>query len=154
MQIRRVEIEEAVRLAPLNHQLIIDEGHRNSMTLDGLTDRMKNWLSDGYVAIVAEDSKAILGYALYRLEPEYIYVRQLFILQQRRREGIGRAIIDFLMSNHLSSKPRIRIEVLSQNVAAQKFWRSIGFVDYAITMELEESLVNKHLQSDALSSRV
>jgi hypothetical protein len=36
MQFRHVEIEEAVRLAPLNHQLIIDEGHRNPMNLDEL----------------------------------------------------------------------------------------------------------------------
>ena len=39
-------------LAEWNHQLIRDEGHRNTMTIPELRMRMMGWLSGEYKAVV------------------------------------------------------------------------------------------------------
>lgn len=142
MQFRYVTPDGADLLAPLNRQLIVDEGHRNPMTVEELATRLKKWLSQEYQAVVFEEAEEVLGYALYKFEPDHVYLRQLFVLPQYRLKGIGRSAMDWLKTNSWQNIPKVRIEVLSGNVGAQKFWRSIGFENYLITMELEASPVN------------
>lgn len=149
MQCRFVKVDEAELLAPMNHKLIVDEGHRNPMDVEALAARMKTWLSQEYEAVVFEEAGQVMGYALYRFETEFVYLRHLFVLPQYRLKGVGRAAIDWLRANSWQHLHRVRIEVLSGNVEAQQFWRSLGFADYAITMEFEASQVNKRLQIDA-----
>src|SRR5262245_52089428 len=85
-------------LAELNHQLISDEGHRNRMTVAELEERMRGWLSGEaeYRAVLFEERGEIIAYALFREEPEQIYLRQLFVVPQRRRQGNGRKAVDLL----------------------------------------------------------
>ena len=78
-------------LAQMNHQLIRDEGHRNRMSVDELEQRMRTWLRGEYHAVLFEDQQGAAGYALYKWEPEWVYVRQFFVRPERRRQGIGRA---------------------------------------------------------------
>jgi GNAT superfamily N-acetyltransferase len=137
MNFRQIGGDEAALLAPLNHQLIVDEGHRSKLTAPELTERMRQWLSEDYKAVVFEEENVLLGYALFRFEPEVVYLRQLFVLPQYRRKGIGRTALDWLKKNAWQDKSRIRIDVLMGNEHAHKFWRSIGFEDYATIMELE-----------------
>src|SRR5437879_12949663 len=80
---------DASVLAPTNAQLIRDEGHRNSMTMPQLTERMSEWLKTEYRAVLFELEGETIGYALYRVEPEYIYLRQLFVQPEMRRRGIA-----------------------------------------------------------------
>jgi hypothetical protein len=54
MHFRFATPRDAAILAPLNQQLIRDEGHRNSMNLVQLTERMSNWLHYDYQAVVFE----------------------------------------------------------------------------------------------------
>ena len=138
MNFRYVGSTEAALLAPLNRQLIIDEGHRSKMTVPELAERMRQWLSEDYKAVVFEDH-VVLGYALFRFEPEAVYLRQLFVLPQYRRKGIGRIALDWLRKHAWQDKARIRIDVLIGNERALKFWRSVGFEDYAVIMELENT---------------
>jgi ribosomal protein S18 acetylase RimI-like enzyme len=100
---------------------------------------MANWLAGEYEAVLFERDGLVLGYALYRREPDYVYLRQFFVQPAYRRQGIGRAALDWLHDNAWSNAPRIRIEVLIDNVAGIAFWRAVGFTDYSIAMELETS---------------
>mgnify|MGYP003378435282 CR=1 FL=1 len=43
---------DAPLLAYLNHALIQDEGHRNPMTLTELEERMAEWLTQEYCALI------------------------------------------------------------------------------------------------------
>ena len=53
MQYRFATLADVRFLAELNHQLIRDEGHRNSMDVDQLAHRMYGWLSSGeYRAVI------------------------------------------------------------------------------------------------------
>ena len=126
-------------LAELNRQLIQDEGHRNQMTLPQLEQRMSGWLAGEYEAVLFEQDDHVVAYALYKLENEYIYLRQFFVCRGQRRQGVGRQAIYLLTSKIWPAHRRIRIEVLVNNEVGRHFWRSVGFLEYAVTMELERS---------------
>lgn len=130
-------------LAELNHQLIQDEGHRNSMTIPELAERMRGWLAADYRATVFEDDSGILAYALYREEQESIYLRQLFVQRHKRRLGIGRQCMKILFSEIWPQDKRITVEVLSQNSAGIGFWRKVGFTDYSLSLEIYPDLKTK-----------
>src|SRR5438876_11193267 len=92
MTFRPSTLNDSALLAELNHQLIHDEGHRNKMSIPELEQRMKGWLAEEYRAIIFEDGSEIVAYALFREQPQEIYLRQLFVVRQRRHQGIGRQI--------------------------------------------------------------
>ena len=62
-------------LAQWNYQLIQDEGHRNSLSLSQLRDRMETWLRGEYKAVIFESDQIPIAYALYREGPDEIYLR-------------------------------------------------------------------------------
>jgi len=137
MNYRDATRQDAQQLAVLNAQLIRDEGHRNPMSVPQLAERMSGWLVGEYRAVIFEDHGAAVGYALFRQEPEYVNLRQLFVRPEFRRQGIGRAAVEWLWHNAWPGVSRVRIDVLIDNASAQAFWRSIGFRDYCLTMETE-----------------
>ncbi len=127
--------EDADVIAPMNLQLIHDEGHRNPMDIPALRDRMSWWLRGNYEAVLFEEDGASLGYALFRRESEFVYLRQLFVVPNRRREGVARRALAWLWTNAWSAAPRLRIDVLVGNTAGREFWRKVGFIEYCVTME-------------------
>ncbi len=87
MTFRLATLDNCPKLAELNHQLIQDEGHRNPMTIPELEQRMRDWLSSDYHAVIFEDENndsKIVAYALYREHPENIHLRQLSVARHRR----------------------------------------------------------------------
>ena len=78
-----------------------------------------------------------IGYALYRKDPEWIYLRQLFVKAEMRRKGIGREVISWLKKNVWKEAQIIRVDVLVGNPEGISFWKAVGFRDYCITMEME-----------------
>jgi len=123
-------------LAELNHQLIGDEGHRNKMTVPELEERMKDWLTSEYAAVIFEDGGEVVAYALYWEQPKEIYLRQLFVVRTRRREGIGRTAMDILRSKIWPKEKRLTVEVLVKNEAGVAFWRAVGYRDYSLALEI------------------
>ena len=96
---RSATVEDAAVLAPMNAQLIRDEGHRNPMTMLQLQERLSDWLKGEYQAFLFELDARVIGYALYRIEPEFVYLRQIFVLPELRRRGIARAALEWLGRN-------------------------------------------------------
>ncbi len=135
MHYRFASTQDAEQLAQMNLRLIADEGHRNSMDIHQLAARMTGWLRDEYQAVLFEEGRSTVGYALFRLEPEYVYLRQLFVAPERRRQGIASSALSWLWENVWQPASRLRIDVLVGNAEGQAFWRSAGFTEYCITME-------------------
>ncbi len=123
-------------LAEWNHQLIRDEGHRNPMTVEELAARMQKWLTGEYRAVVFLDFEPI-AYALFKTEDESVYLRQLFVRRDRRSAGIGRAAISILREQIWSPEARLTVDILSGNPRAISFYRSVGYRDYCLRMEIE-----------------
>ena len=105
------------------------------MSLSELAIRMQEWLTGDYTAVLFLRENAILGYALFRVDPEYVYLRQFYVEPEYRRQGIGRAAIEHITHTHWQDCPRVRLEVLVHNRQAIAFWHSLGFTDYSIAME-------------------
>ena len=124
-------------LAKMNQELILDEGHRNKMTLPELEQRMSDFLQKEYEAVIASTGQTDIGYALYRKDPEWLYLRQIFIIKSMRRKGLGRKFIEWLINNPWRDCKRIRTDVLVGNVAGIDFWKAVGFKEYLITLEME-----------------
>lgn len=139
MEFRFAPADDASALGHLNADLIRDEGHRNPMTVAELEDRMNGWLAGEYEAAVCESDGALVGYALYRREPDHVYLRQLFVREADRRRGIATELLQWLWSNAWADVERVRVEALVGNSADLAFWRAVGFSDYCVMLEMSSS---------------
>ena len=126
-------------LARMNQQLIEDEGHRNPMNLAQLETRLRSMLKGDYTATLFEWESQLVAYALWREEPDWVYLRQFFVARDYRRRGIGSRAVRRLAGEIWPPGKRIRVDVLIGNQPALEFWRAVGFVDYLITLEMERS---------------
>jgi GNAT superfamily N-acetyltransferase len=136
MAFRWATLHDCALLAELNHQLIRDEGHRNSMTISELTRRMKSGLAGDYAAVLFENDGAVVAYAVYAEQPVKIYLRQLFVVRNRRRQGMGRQVMEILRSKIWPKNKRLTVEVLASNTPATAFWRAMGYRDYSLMLEI------------------
>jgi GNAT superfamily N-acetyltransferase len=137
MEGRFAKPDDAPLLAEMNKQLIEDEGHRNPMGVEQLTDRMRGWLEGQYRAALFTQAGQVVGYALWRPEEQGYYLRQFFISRPHRRTGLGRAGVDWLRRNAWADASRVSLEVLVANRRGLAFWRSVGFGDYCLRMEMD-----------------
>ena len=135
VEFKKAGIEDVKILGIMNKRLIEDEGHSNPMNTDELTERMRNFISNEYTAYLIVIENGIAGYCLFRDDKEYIYIRQLYVEENKRKMGLGKACIQWLKSN-LWINRKIRMDVLNKNKNGIEFWRKIGFQNYAITMEM------------------
>ncbi len=137
LKFRFVKENDIPRLAKMNQELIQDEGHRNKMRLAELEQRMSDFLSNQYDAIIVSSDQNDIGYALYRQDPEWLYLRQIFVIEKMRRKGFGRKLIEWLRNNPWKNCKRIRTDVLVGNKIGIDFWKAVGFKEYCITLEME-----------------
>jgi GNAT superfamily N-acetyltransferase len=152
MTCRIASSADSTLLARMNHQLILDEGHRNNMTVEELESRMRDWLAADYRAIIFEDAGAFAAYALFRELPTEIYLRQLFVARDVRRRGIGSHALNVLRTQFWSAGKRLTVEVLTANAAALAFWRAMGYRDYSMTLEIMPALPSPKAH-DSLAAR-
>ena len=106
------------------------------MSAPQLRERMKGWLAGGYKAVLLSSSATQLAYALYREGEESVYLRQLFVDRGHRRQGIGKEVVAILREQLWPIHKRLIVEVPTANEPAVTFWRSVGFIDYAVILEI------------------
>nr|MDQ6924281.1 GNAT family N-acetyltransferase [Pseudomonadota bacterium] len=125
------------QLALWNQQLIEDERHDNTMSLEELEARMRNWLATEYEALVFEDrtTPRPAAYALFRRTPEWIHLRQFFVARDRRRRGIGARAVALLLAEVFPPGKSVIVEAMAWNHAALSFWRAVGFADRYVGLE-------------------
>ena len=136
MEYRFATTSDLDRLAEWNHQLIRDEGHRNSMTVPELRERMLGWISGEYKAVIFGSESDPVAYALFKETAAEVYLRQLFVRRDRRSEGIGRNAVGILRERVWPRQKRLTVEVLTANTRGVRFWRTVGYKDYCLTLEI------------------
>lgn len=130
------------------------EYEKLSHAVTGNAQTLKEHLfgSQKYVeAILAESAGQAVGFALFFhnystfLTKPGIYLEDLFVLPDYRRQGIGRAILTKLAQIAVERDcGRLEWSVLDWNLSAQAFYRSIGasiLDDWRICRVTQEGLI-------------
>ncbi len=134
---RSATVEDVPLLAQWNARLWVDEHMPGHKSLQEFTERMHGWLARGeYQAVIFEAENGPVAYALYRQEPEGIYLRHFYVDRPFRRQGIGRRCVHLLLTEILPPGERVLLEVLEANPAGQAFWRAMGFRPYCQRLEM------------------
>jgi len=76
-----------------------------------------------------------VAYSLVSLDEDSAYIRHFFVLHEHRRGGVGPRAVDLLFREIIPAGFRVTLDVLASNQGGHRFWRSVGFRDYAIRME-------------------
>jgi GNAT superfamily N-acetyltransferase len=125
------------RLAELNLELMEDERHPYMLPLEELRARMAPWVAGEYRVLLFRAGGQVCGYAVWRPEERGSYLRHFFICRDRRRSGLGRAIVDRLRRDHFPKDQPLQLEAAIWNTDAIAFWRAIGFQDFGLTLEMK-----------------
>jgi GNAT superfamily N-acetyltransferase len=136
MEYRMAVESDAPLLAEINRQLIEDEWGGGGMSLEALEARIRRWLDDDeYRAVIFQQDGATVAYALVSLDEDSAYVRHFYVLRPHRGGGVGRLAVETLLREIIPATHRVTLDVLASNEVGHRFWRSVGFSDYAIRME-------------------
>ena len=142
IMLRKADISDLNKLATMNKQLIEDERSRNTMNMDQLQVRMRDWMTSDWEIDILCHSSDIVGYVLYQfhpysnnLNPTDVYLRQYFIKREYRNQGYGRQGIELLLTERLQTVNTITIEVLETNPDGIRFWERVGFTSYSKAMK-------------------
>lgn len=132
LAVRQATPADLAVLTAFNRQLIDDQVHDNPSGTAELERRMLGWLSGAYRVALIECDGVPVAYAVWREDEDGVYLRQFFVVRERRRTGLGRRA--FALLEHEWTGRDVRLEVLLHNERAHEFWRSLGFRDYSLTL--------------------
>ena len=91
------------------------------------------------IGMVAEVDERVVGFMIYELHKSRLHVLNFSVSSTMRRRGVGSQMIAKLISK-LSHQRRTRIvlEVRETNLAAQLFFRSLGFRAVSVLRDFYE----------------
>jgi N-acetylglutamate synthase-like GNAT family acetyltransferase len=85
-----------------------------------------NRLKDDYEVIVSEKGGQIVGFLVFKIEEEHLYIDQVNIRHSEQGAGVGRAFVEYV--ERLAAKSGlIRIETDTTENADGVPWKSYGF---------------------------
>jgi ribosomal-protein-alanine N-acetyltransferase len=80
------------------------------------------------IGMVAEHNERVVGLMIYELHKNRLHILNFAVHEQMRRRGIGRQMIRKLISKlSPQRRSRIMLEIRETNLAAQLFFRDVGF---------------------------
>ncbi len=131
--VRPARADDADRIAAMARALSIADGGRPSRFTAETFHRDGFGEHAAFSTIVAELDGEAVGYAIYY--PGYdtdsatrgIYLADLFVVETRRRQGVGRALLAGLAAEARSAGARWMFwSVLKRNRGARRFYRKIA----------------------------
>ena len=134
MRLRRASGSDCAEIARFNHALIVDEGSTPELSLDALETRMRQWIEADHQAYLFVQDDESVGYALFWPDQAGWYLRQFFVVADRRRDGVGTRAFELLRNEVVPESATIHLDVIHANERGQAFWRSLGFESHAIAM--------------------
>jgi len=134
--IKKATLEALDMLAEMNKQLIEDEQHDNTMSLDELKNRMKDLIRNDYEAYLFLSEEVIKGYALVNPIRNPVYLRQFFICRDSRGMGLGKTYFQLLLEELKITK--LDVEVMYWNETGYQFWKAVGFKERSVYLRLQK----------------
>lgn len=91
------------------------------------------------IGMVADHDDKVVGFMIYELHKSRLHVLNFAVASDERRRGVGHRMMDKLVAK-LSQQRRNRIllEVRETNLAAQLFFRSLGFRAVSVLRDFYE----------------
>ena len=120
MEIRKAIREDIPAVAAL-------EAETFSLGADeGALERMRH--NPNSVILCAVEDEALLGYAYFQFVLDEGYVGNLAVRPDRRREGIGAALVDAMAAEaRVHALAFLTLEVRESNLPARKLYKSRGY---------------------------
>ena len=95
---------------------------------DDLLNVLNKEIARGVVVENPKNWEEILGFMIYNLHKNRLYILNLGVHPEYRRKGIGTAMVDVVKRKLLfQRRTRILLEVGERNLEAQLFFKSQGF---------------------------
>lgn len=80
------------------------------------------------IGMVAEHQERIVGFMIYELLKSQLHLLNFTVLETSRRQGVGSTMISKLIRKlEQQKRTEIRTEVRESNIAAQLFFKALGF---------------------------
>jgi ribosomal-protein-alanine N-acetyltransferase len=80
------------------------------------------------IGMVAEHNERVVGFMIYELHKNRLHILNFAVNEQLRRRGIGSQMIRKLVSKlSRERRNRVMLEIRETNLAAQLFFRDLGF---------------------------
>ena len=92
----------------------------------------RSLLSRASTVLVATRDNGPVGHAMGQRDGSEIILYSLYVHPDWQRKGIGSALLDAVIADHLEAKA-IRLEVLKDNAAAIAWYQANGFESYGET---------------------
>ncbi len=94
------------------------------------------------IGMVAEQNERVVGFMIYELHKDQLHVLNFAVAPQLRRREVGSQMVEKLVSK-LSDRRRRRIvlEVRETNLAAQMFFKNLGFRAVSLLRDFYEDTV-------------
>mgnify|MGYP006275022685 FL=1 len=127
----------------MNRELLEDEGADTGETIAELETRMTGYLHEGFVAVVFESITEPVGYALYRITPQFVYLRHFFIARSYRGNGYGTESFQRLLGEEWGNTASVQVDVHEENKVGKAFWNRLGFEPRFVRLELETARKSK-----------
>jgi ribosomal-protein-alanine N-acetyltransferase len=117
-------LADAARLAAMSHDLI-ESGLRPAWGAPRITRYVRHPES---MVLTARSDRTIAGFAIMRFADEVAHLNLLAVDPAHRRRGIARRLVTWLEDTALTAGTFIiGLELRAQNVAAQDFYRVLGY---------------------------
>lgn len=94
------------------------------------------------IGMVAEYDEQVVGFMIYELHKTRLHILNFSVESQFRRHGVGQQMVNKLISklSH-GRRNRILLEVRETNLAAQLFFRDMGFRAVSVLRDFYEDTV-------------
>jgi ribosomal-protein-alanine acetyltransferase len=130
--IRLARLNEIDALLPVEHRCF----HHDRLTRLDFTRALKG---KSAVVLVAEESGALLGYALIRIRGRQAHLESLAVDPPARRLGLGRALLKASEQAVLERGAlHMRLEIREDNPAALALYESLGYRQHGTWLEYYE----------------
>ncbi|MFP4376072.1 MAG: NUDIX domain-containing protein [Spirochaetales bacterium] len=124
-------------LAKLNEELLQAQNVESGMTLEALEVRMREFLAADYQAVLFVFRDAVVGYALFKLQPKFAFIRHIYVNTDAGKKVRVETAFQLLRKGELQDYASIRLDVPEGNKDSLQIWESIGFQPRSVRLELE-----------------
>ena len=135
LRVREATAEDADKIYALAGELAGSVGD-SPPSIESVKARLSELLDEPRARVLVADSEEVVGAVSFWIKPDLAHgdsvveVPMLVVSEDRRREGIGKLLIEEVQRlASANGASLIELVATTQNTTAREFYRSLGFVE-------------------------